>query len=126
MNRRHALAAFTLTAALLLSGGCSASGEVDGDYGGSSDVADCDAGDRRKKEIPDCGRKVNGKYREWSWVAVGKSKPPAGWKASQDTAGTTGSSSAPKKTTGKKTTTGGGDTTTKRKTTRSGTTGRRR
>jgi hypothetical protein len=42
------------------------------------EVMDCDAEDRRKKEIPDCGRKVKGKYREWSWVSKG-SKPPKGW-----------------------------------------------
>lgn len=118
MNRRRTLAALTLTAAVILSGACSAAGEVDGDYGSSSDVADCDAGDRRKKEIPDCGRKVNGKYREWSWVAAGKTKPPAGWRASQEKTTSTGTNPKPKTTTAKKTTTGGG---TKSGTSRSGT-----
>lgn len=87
---------------------CSASGEVDDEYGASSDAADCDAEDRRKKEIPDCGWKVNGKFREWSWVAAGQTKAPAGWRASQEKATTTGSNPKPKTTTAKKTTTGGG------------------
>lgn len=107
--RRRTLAALALAGSLLLSGvACSASGEVGDDYGSSSDVADCDADDRRKKEIPDCGRKVNGKYREWSWVSAGKTRPPAGWKASKETTGTSGSQPKAKTTTGKKTTTGGG------------------
>jgi hypothetical protein len=124
VNRRRALAALTVTAALILSGAaCSASGEVDGDYGSSSDVADCDANDRRKKEIPDCGRKVNGTYREWSWVAAGKTKPPAGWKASKEAAPAV-DRPAPKATQAKKSTTTGGGT--KSGTSRSGTSGRRR
>lgn len=123
MNRRRGLAAFALTAALLLSGAACAGGEVEGNYGSGTDVADCDADDRRKKEIPDCGRKVNGKYREWSWVAAGKTKPPAGWKASKEST-SAGTTPAPK-TTAKKTTTGGG---TRSGTSRTGggSTGRRR
>lgn len=39
---------------------------------------DCDAEDKRKNEVPDCGRYVGGKYRQWSWVSKGP-KPPAGW-----------------------------------------------
>jgi hypothetical protein len=43
------------------------------------DGMDCEADDRAKREIPDCGRKVGGKYVEWSWVKAGKKTPPPGW-----------------------------------------------
>lgn len=42
------------------------------------DSMDCEADDRAKREIPDCGRKVHGRYVEWSWVAKGP-YPPPGW-----------------------------------------------
>ena len=44
-----------------------------------SDIGDCDAEDRRKQEMPDCGRLVNGTYQEWDWVRAGRVTPPGGW-----------------------------------------------
>lgn len=43
------------------------------------EVADCDAEDRRKNEVPDCGFTYNSKFYPWSWVKAGKKNPPAGW-----------------------------------------------
>jgi hypothetical protein len=53
-------------------------------YWGSGGRKDCSAGDRRKHEIPDCGRYVNGRYHEWSWVAAGKTVPSPGWTPRKD------------------------------------------
>jgi hypothetical protein len=76
MKRRTA-AIFTAVALALPLAAC---GEpADTDLSGIDvEVMDCDAEDRRKKETPDCGHYVGGKYREWSWVSKG-SKPPKGW-----------------------------------------------
>lgn len=79
MNRRRALAALTLTAGLLLPVACAGPATTDVSTIDANEIDDCDRGDRRKKEIPDCGRKVNGKYVEWSWVKAGKKKPPTDW-----------------------------------------------
>ena len=49
-----------------------------------ADVPDCDAGDRRKQETPDCGFTAKGRFVEWSWVKAGKTTPPAGWSASKE------------------------------------------
>ncbi len=49
-----------------------------------TDVSDCDAGDRRKHETPDCGFIHKGTSYEWSWVKAGKTVAPAGWSASKE------------------------------------------
>jgi ABC-type antimicrobial peptide transport system permease subunit len=48
------------------------------------DKPDCDAEDRRKNEVPDCGFYHGGKFVPWSWVAKGKKTPPAGWRAAPE------------------------------------------
>jgi hypothetical protein len=100
--RRRGLAALTLTAALLSGAACSGGVEA----GGNTGSYDCDAGDRRQRDS-DCGRYVNGKWQEWSWVKAGKTKPPKGWKPAKETA-STGGGSKTTTTDKKKTTTGGG------------------
>lgn len=119
-DRRRALAALVLGAALTTPLAACNTTESGDDTSVEVDVPDCDAEDRRKKEIPDCGRKVNGQYREWSWVAAGKTKPPTGWTSAKESSA---GKPAPKTSTAKKPTTGGG---TKSGTSRSGTSNRRR
>jgi hypothetical protein len=83
MKRRTA-AVLTAVALALPLAACDAE-PADTDLSGVEvDSTDCDADDRRNKEIPDCGRKVNGKYREWSWVKAGKTTPPADWTPSRE------------------------------------------
>jgi hypothetical protein len=65
------------------------------------EVMDCDAEDKRKKEVPDCGRYVKGKFVAWSWVSKG-SKPPAGWSPAREPA-VSSSKPAPKTTSRKAT-----------------------
>lgn len=50
------------------------------------DTLDCEKGERKKKERPDCGRIVNGRYVEWSWVKAGKTRPGAGWSPAREPA----------------------------------------
>lgn len=50
------------------------------------DKPDCDAEDRRKNEVPDCGFRHNGRFVAWSWVAKGKKTPPHGWRGSREQA----------------------------------------
>lgn len=48
------------------------------------DGMDCDAGDKAKKEIPDCGFYAgpgNKTFVWWNWVAAGRVTPPSGWDA---------------------------------------------
>lgn len=42
-------------------------------------VPDCDAEDKRKKEVPDCGFRHKGRFHAWSWVKAGHQQPPADW-----------------------------------------------
>ncbi|WP_033338862.1 hypothetical protein [Catenuloplanes japonicus] len=49
-----------------------------------TDVPDCDAEDRRRRELPDCGWYDRGVYREWTWVAAGRTTPPRGWSAAAE------------------------------------------
>lgn len=45
-----------------------------------NDLPDCDAEDRRKKEVPDCGFRSGGKFHWWSWAAQGKTTAPHDWR----------------------------------------------
>lgn len=119
---RRTLAALATAGALLLTPVTACGAETTDADIEFADGTDCDANDRRKKEMPDCGRKVNGKYREWSWVRDGKSKPPSGWKPASE------SSSAGKpapRSTGRKSTTGDGSKSKSGTSRNSGTTRRR-
>jgi hypothetical protein len=99
MKRRTA-AVLTAVALALPLAACGAE-PADTDLSGVDvEVMDCDAEDRRKKETPDCGRYVNGKYQEWSWVKAKKTKPPAGWSPGREV---TSSKPAPKTTSRKAT-----------------------
>lgn len=69
---------------LVLATGCGNSTTDTPDSRSGTEVQDCDAEDRRRSEVPDCGRIVNGKFVAWSWVASGKSIPPAGWTPAQE------------------------------------------
>lgn len=40
--------------------------------------------ERRRRETPDCGRYMGGRYVEWSWVARGETPPP-GWTPASET-----------------------------------------
>jgi hypothetical protein len=54
-----------------------------------SGAMDCDAGDKAKKEIPDCGfyaGRDNATFYWWSWVEAGRTTPPAGWSAGREVA----------------------------------------
>ncbi len=44
-----------------------------------ADTLDCEADDRTKREVPDCGFYVGRTFVWWGWAAAGKSKPPTGW-----------------------------------------------
>lgn len=85
--RRAVVAAATglaLAAGLV---GCGESQEPAQDEGISielPDTPDCDKGDRKKKERPDCGRLVSGRYVEWSWVKAGRTTPPPGWSPARE------------------------------------------
>ncbi|BCJ64680.1 hypothetical protein [Polymorphospora rubra] len=69
-----------LAATLVFVTGCGGDPAPQTPTGGSGvEVEDCDAEDRRKSEVPDCGRMVNGRFVAWSWVSAGRSTPPAGW-----------------------------------------------
>jgi hypothetical protein len=101
MKRRTA-AVLTAVALALPLAACGAE-PADTDLSGVDvEVMDCDAEDRRNKEIPDCGRKVNGKYVEWSWVKAKKTKPPAGWSAAKESATSSTAKPAPGSDTSKK------------------------
>lgn len=50
------------------------------------DGGDCDAEDRRKNELPDCGFLLNGKFVAYSWVKAGKTRAPHGWDRSREIA----------------------------------------
>lgn len=52
-----------------------------------SGAMDCDADDKAKKEVPDCGFYAgpdNRTFYWWSWVKAGKATPPAGWSADRE------------------------------------------
>lgn len=52
-----------------------------------TDGIDCEADDKAKKEIPDCGFYAgpsNTTFYWWSWVRAGKAEPPAGWSATRE------------------------------------------
>lgn len=82
--RRHTVAILT---ALMLAVPLTACGQpADTDLSGVEvESMDCDAEDKRKNEVPDCGRYVKGKFVAWSWVSKG-SKPPKGWSPSREPA----------------------------------------
>jgi hypothetical protein len=50
----------------------------------AADKPDCEAEDRRKRERPDCGFMVRGRYVEWSWVKAGLTAAPAGWSSAAE------------------------------------------
>ncbi|MDQ0363418.1 hypothetical protein [Catenuloplanes indicus] len=52
--------------------------------GESDDDSDCDAEDRARNELPDCGWTDGGRFVQWSWVRAGKTTPPAGWRADSE------------------------------------------
>jgi hypothetical protein len=51
------------------------------------DATDCDADDKAKQEIPDCGfyaGPTNTTFVWWTWVKAGHTAPPAGWSAARE------------------------------------------
>jgi hypothetical protein len=83
-----ALAAAALMAGLLSA--CAVQEPVDAPQGPAveapevPDVPDCDAEDKRKNEVPDCGFTYGGRFYAWSWVKAGKKTPPYGWRADRE------------------------------------------
>jgi hypothetical protein len=53
------------------------------------DDSDCDAEDRRKKEVPDCGFLLKGRFVPYIWVEAGKTTAPAGWNRATEVAAVT-------------------------------------
>lgn len=58
----------------------------------AADVPDCDADDKRKNEVPDCGFTYQGTFYAWSWVKDGRKTAPRGWDAEKERAAIAGRS----------------------------------
>lgn len=99
---RHRLAYLAASVVLALPLTACGGEAADTDLSGIEvETMDCDAEDKRKNEVPDCGRYVGGKFKRWSWVAKG-SKPPNGWTPGREPA--SASKPAPKTSTARKST----------------------
>lgn len=77
-----------LAATVTLAAGCSTAGTAPETSTADTDeyvvfdepeAPDCDAEDRRRNEVPDCGYLKAGRFVPWSWVRAGATKPPKGW-----------------------------------------------
>jgi hypothetical protein len=78
----HKLACAAAAAFLITAAGCSTTPTTGPGSAKTKEVADCDADDKAKREVPDCGfyagpGKTN--FVWWSWVSAGMTLPPVGW-----------------------------------------------
>lgn len=69
--------------------------EVDDEPDGWDCERSASDNERSRKEQPDCGRYVRGRWVEWSWVAGGRTSPPVGWSERTERASDTPATASP-------------------------------